>query len=166
MRRKIGSKKDISYFAYPCVDILTLAMIRLGCWLGIIDSGSSCSTFCYDVVFMLSVARKTRILGQFGPRTGSIRSEKVCSPLTTKNLAPPIFQISPNSEKRCLHGQNRDFGCSEGDFDRKPAPQESESACIRSARWFPTIPCLRRSRDQFWKTNNWEFRNFHFVSKT
>ena len=72
--------------------------------------------------------------GHKGPRTGSIRTEKVRAPLTTKKFAPPIFQISHNSEKRCLHGQNRDFGSSEGDFDRKPAPQESESACIRSAR--------------------------------
>ena len=72
--------------------------------------------------------------GHEGPRTASIRPEKLCSPLTTKNFAPPIFQISPNSEKRCHNGQNRDYGCSEREFDRKPAPQDSESACIRSAR--------------------------------
>ena len=70
------------------------------------------------------------------------------------------FLFPPNSEKRCLHGENRDFGSSEGDFDRKEAPQELESAFIRSARRFPTFPCLRGSRDQFYKTNNCDSENF------
>ena len=85
-----------------------------------------------------------------GPRRTSDRFHPARqSSLSTdnKNFAPPIFQISPNSEKRCLHGQNRDFGCSERDFGRNPAPQQSESATNRSARPFPTFPCLRGSRD-------------------
>ena len=64
------------------------------------------------------------------------------------------FQFSPNSEKRCLHGEKRHFGSSEGYFDRKEVPQESESASIRSARRFPTNPCLWRSRGLLSKTNN------------
>ena len=64
------------------------------------------------------------------------------------------FQISPNSEKRCRNRQNRDFGSSEAYFNRKTVPQESESASVRSARRFPTFPCVRWSRDNFPKTNN------------
>ena len=67
--------------------------------------------------------------------------------MATNFLGSPIFQISPNSEKRCRNGQNRDFCSSEGHFDRKTVPQESESASIRSARRFSTNPCLRGSRD-------------------
>ena len=84
----------------------------------------------------------------------------VCSPLTSQNLAPPIFQFPHNSEKMGLHDQNQQFSPSEGDIDRKPAPQESESASIRSASSFATFTFLMGSRDQFWKTHNWKFRKF------
>ena len=92
--------------------------------------------------------------GHEGPRTRSIRTETLCSPLTTKNVWFSHFWFSPNSEKRCLLGEKRHFGSSEGYFDRKVVPQESESASIRSARRFSTNPCLRGSRDLLSKTNN------------
>ena len=100
-------------------------------WDMLLNESASSGLFVRDVALCEGYRSRQ---GHDGPRTGFIRTEKVRAPLTTTNFAPPIFQISHNSEKRCLHGQNRDFSPSEGDFDRKPAPQESESASIRCAR--------------------------------
>ena len=81
-------------------------------------------------------------------------AQKKFAPHCQQKISVRPFQISPNSEKRCRKRQNRDFGSSEAYFERKTVPQESESASIRSARRFPTFPCVWWSRDHFSKTNN------------
>ena len=76
----------------------------------------------------------------------------------------PVSDEFNSDRKTCRYGQNRDFGSSEGDFDRKPVPQESESASIRSARRFPTFPCFHWSRDLLQKKPLLKISKFSFRS--